>query len=113
MADMRSAFVSTAESLLDNDPLVAVVLAEISADLFAKAAARHPDGAVVMVEPYLAGTSARVVSAALSGRPSRQLHLGVPRTELRRYGTPEDHARLYGLDPAGIRRSVAEFLAGG
>ena len=70
-------------------------------------------GAVVMVEPYLAGTSARVVSAALSGRPSRQLHLGVPRTELRRYGTPEDHARLYGLDPAGIRRSVAEFLAGG
>jgi transketolase len=70
-------------------------------------------GSVVMVEPYLAGTSARVVSAALATRPHRQLHLGVPRTELRRYGTPDDHARLYGLDAAGIRRSVSDFLVAG
>ena len=34
---------TTASSLLEEDPLAAVVLAEISADLFAKAAARHPD----------------------------------------------------------------------
>ena len=66
---------------------------------------------VVLVEPYLAGTSAHVVSEALAGRAHRLLSLGVPRAELRRYGTPADHAALYGLDAAGIRRSVTEFLA--
>src|ERR1700746_1677750 len=43
MPDMRTVFAATASSLLDEDPLAAVVLAEISADLFAKAAARHPE----------------------------------------------------------------------
>src|SRR5579862_7722708 len=43
MTDMRTTFVSAASDLLEADPLSAVVLAEISADLFAKAAARHPD----------------------------------------------------------------------
>src|SRR5580700_4727961 len=43
MSDMRTVFAATASSLLDEDPLTAVVLAEISADLFAKAAARHPE----------------------------------------------------------------------
>jgi transketolase len=67
-------------------------------------------GTVVLVEPYLAGTSAAAVSQALAGRPHRLLSLGVPLGELRRYGTPADHARLHGLDAAGIRRSVAGFL---
>lgn len=66
--------------------------------------------AVVLVEPYLAGTSARVVAEALEERPHRLLSLGVRRTEVRRYGTPEDHARLHGLDPAGLRASVTGFL---
>jgi transketolase len=66
--------------------------------------------AIVLVEPYLAGTSAFAVSAALAARPHRLLSLGVPRTELRRYGTPAEHAALYGLDAAGIRRSVTRFL---
>ena len=65
---------------------------------------------VVLVEPYLAGTSASAVSESLVVVPHRLLSLGIPRVELRRYGTPEDHARLYGLDPAGIRRSVAGFI---
>jgi transketolase len=65
---------------------------------------------VVLVEPYLAGTSARLVSEALADRPHRLLSLGVPRIEPRWYGTPEDHSRRYGLDPAGIRRSVTSFL---
>jgi transketolase len=69
-------------------------------------------GTVVLVEPYLAGTSARVVSSALADRPHRLLSLGVQRTELRRYGTPADHARLYGLDAAGIRQSVTAYLDG-
>jgi hypothetical protein len=30
--------------------------------------------------------------------------------ELRRYGTPFDHAAWQGLDAAGIRRSVTRFL---
>jgi transketolase len=67
-------------------------------------------GAVVLVEPYLAGTSSFQASAALAGRAHRLLSLGVGRYELRRYGTPEYHAALYGLDAAGIRRSVTDFL---
>ncbi|MEV1146517.1 hypothetical protein AB0I76_23070, partial [Micromonospora sp. NPDC049799] len=66
--------------------------------------------AVILVEPYLAGTSARVVSAGLADRPHRLLALGVGREELRRYGTADDHTRWHGLDAAGLRRSVVTFL---
>lgn len=65
---------------------------------------------IVVVEPYLAGTSARQVSDALAGRPHRALHLGVGRAEIRRYGTWRDHARAHGLDPAGLRASIDAFL---
>jgi transketolase len=65
---------------------------------------------VVLVEPYLAGTSAYLASAALAGRAHRLLSLGVGRSELRRYGTPSYHAALHGLDATGIRRSVLDFL---
>jgi len=67
-------------------------------------------GAVVLVEPYLAGTSAFAVASALTSRPHRLLSLGVGREEVRRYGTPADHAARHGLDAAGIRRSVTRFL---
>src|SRR6185503_4932112 len=43
MSDMRTVFAETASALLDEDPLAAVVLAEISVDMFGKTAARHPD----------------------------------------------------------------------
>lgn len=66
--------------------------------------------AVVLAEPYLAGTSAALVASALRDRPHRLLALGVPRVELREYGTPAHHARRYGLDAAGIRRSLDAFL---
>jgi transketolase len=65
---------------------------------------------VVLVEPYLAGTSSRLVSDALRDVPHRLLALGVDRADLRRYGTPADHARWHHLDPAGIRASVEAFL---
>jgi transketolase len=66
---------------------------------------------VVLVEPWLAGTSARVVSDALHDIPHRLLSLGTRRMELRHYGTPAEHQRAHGLDAAGIRRSLESFLA--
>lgn len=65
---------------------------------------------VVVVEPYLAGTSSRLVAEALSDVPHRSLHLGVGRGDLRRYGSPKDHARWHGLDPAGLRASISAFV---
>ncbi len=67
---------------------------------------------VVLVEPYLAGTSTRLIDEALSDRPHRTLALGVSRTEQRRYGTPEQHDVLHGLDAAGLRHSLSKFLTG-
>ena len=70
-----------------------------------------PTPALAVVEPYLAGTSAAGVAAALADRPARVLHVGVPRdAELRRYGTPRDHAAAHGLDAAGVRRQVEGLL---
>jgi transketolase len=66
---------------------------------------------VVLVEPYLAGTSAAEVAAALVDRPHRLLALGVANAELRRYGTGREHRAAHGLDAIGIRRSVLECLA--
>lgn len=40
---MRDTFVSTVTELLDEDPRIAVVLAEITADRLTEAAARHPE----------------------------------------------------------------------
>ncbi len=69
--------------------------------------------AVVLVEPYLAGTSSPEVSNALEDIPHRLLALGVDRKELRHYGSSSDHDQAHGLDASGIRRSVTEFLARG
>ncbi len=66
---------------------------------------------VVVVEPYLAGTSSAEVSAALRDCPHRMLALGVARQEHRHYGSRWEHDRAHGLDAAGIRRSVTDFLA--
>ena len=66
---------------------------------------------VVLVEPYLAGTSASEIAVALRDRPHRLLALGVPNAEFRRYGTGAEHRAAHGLDAAGIARSLEEFLA--
>jgi transketolase len=64
---------------------------------------------VVLIEPYLEGTSAAEVTAALSDRPIRLRSIGVPNVELRRFGTRQDHDRAYALDAAGLRgRLVAQ-----
>lgn len=64
---------------------------------------------IVLVEPYLAGTSAHVVEDALRRVPHRILSLGVGRADLHRYGDPADHATWHGLDAAGLHRSIAAF----
>jgi transketolase len=66
---------------------------------------------VILVEPMLAGTSAVAVTDALRDRPIRLLSLGVGKVELRRYGSPREHAAAHGLDPAGLRASIDAFLA--
>ena len=66
---------------------------------------------VVLVEPYLAGTSALEIGAALVDRPHRLLALGVANEEVRRYGTGPEHRALHGLDAAGIRASISAFTA--
>lgn len=66
---------------------------------------------VAIVEPYLAGTSAHVLTAALNDRPHRLLSLGVGRADLHRFGTPDDHDTWHNLDAAGIRASVSKFLS--
>jgi transketolase len=65
---------------------------------------------VVLVEPYLAGTSAAEVAAALVDRPHRLLALGVPNAEFRHYGTGEEHRRAHGLDAAGLGTSIERFI---
>jgi transketolase len=74
----------------------------------AAAASRTTD--VVVVEPYLAGTSSHQAGDALADLPHRLLSLGVSRMELRRYGTPADHAAAHGLDPASLRQRITAFL---
>jgi transketolase len=64
---------------------------------------------VVLVEPYLAGTSSAEVSRALQDRPHRLLALGVPNAEFRHYGEGAEHRSAHGLDAAGIRASIAAF----
>ncbi|WP_156757362.1 transketolase family protein [Actinokineospora pegani] len=66
---------------------------------------------VVMVEPYLRGSSSAEVATALVDVPHRQLGLGVLRdTEVHAYGLPTEHDAVHGLDPGGIRRALIGFL---
>jgi transketolase len=71
--------------------------------------AATPD--VVLVEPYLAGTSTAATSDALADVPHRVLGLGVGRRELRRYGQIEEHIAAHGLDAATLRGRITGFLA--
>ena len=65
---------------------------------------------VVLVEPYLAGTSTSVVAAALADRPHRILALGVACREIRKYGVAAEHDTAHGLDIAGLRSSIDAFM---
>ena len=68
-----------------------------------------PDAPLAVVEPVLEGTSmAEVVERVGSGR--ELLSIGVQRRELRRYGTPQQHAAAHGLDAAGLYARLRAWL---
>lgn len=68
------------------------------------------DPTVILVEPYLAGTSALPVALALTGVAHRFVGLGVGRDDLHRFGTVEQHDAAHGLDIAGLRGAIAGAL---
>ncbi|NYJ36226.1 transketolase [Nocardiopsis aegyptia] len=95
--DVTVAYASTVRPF-DRDGLSRLVGAAGSAD-------------VLVVEPYLRGTSAHEVAEALADRRHRQLGLGVGRDEeLRSYGTPADHDRAHGLDTEGLAKAARDFF---
>jgi transketolase len=64
---------------------------------------------VLLVEPYLVGTSAYLVTEALADVPHRLRSVGVQRRDLRHYGTVAEHDAAHGLDAAGIGRAIDSF----
>jgi transketolase len=79
------------------------------AGLRAAVADARPD--VMVVEPYLRGTSAHEVAEALADVPHRLRSHGVRRDEeVRAYGKTADHDRLHGLDAASLAESVTDFI---
>ncbi|WP_405905538.1 transketolase [Streptomyces sp. NBC_00828] len=68
---------------------------------------------VVLVEPYLAGTSTAFAGNALADVPHRVLGLGVGRRELRRYGQVDEHLTAHGLDAGSLRERISGFLGAG
>jgi len=68
----------------------------------------RPD--LVLVEPYLAGTSAPFATEALASFPHRVLALGTRREELRHYGSWQEHIAGHGLDAAALRDRIDAFL---
>jgi transketolase len=77
-----------------------------------RAAVAAASANVVLVEPYLAGTSAHEVTGALAGIPLRLRSLGVRRdTEVRAYGTAAEHDAVHGLDAAGIGAAVRQAIS--
>ncbi|TWP50307.1 transketolase [Lentzea tibetensis] len=66
---------------------------------------------VMLVEPYLEGTSAHVVTEALEEVPHRLRSVGVKRhLELHAYGTAADHDAAHDLDVVGIAAAVRAFF---
>jgi transketolase len=95
---------------LDLTVLYAVTVRPFDAGTLRQAVRAPGSTGVVLVEPYLAGTSNREVDQALLDLPHRVLGLGVGRTELRRYGLPAEHAAAHGLDAASLRERISTFL---
>ena len=66
---------------------------------------------VVLVEPYLEGTSSAEVASALIDTPHRLLAIGVKTIEHRGYGTLADHDVAHGLDAGSLRARIGAFVS--
>lgn len=104
--------VLTATEGLDVTVLYATTVRPFDADAL-RAATRDAGTDVVLVEPYLAGTSTAAANDALADVPHRVLGLGVGRAELRRYGTVAEHLTAHGLDARTLRERIGGFAEGG
>ena len=65
---------------------------------------------VMIVEPYLAGTSVLQVNRALADARHRVSGVGVEAGERRKYGAVAQHDRANGLDIEGLSRSMDDFF---
>jgi transketolase len=97
---------------LDMTVLYATTVRPFDAGALRRASGAADAADVVIVEPYLAGTSTVAANDALADLPHRVLGLGVGRRELRRYGQIEEHVAAHGLDPASLRERISGFLGG-
>ncbi|WP_328676177.1 transketolase family protein [Streptomyces sp. NBC_00343] len=97
---------------LDVTVLYATTVRPFDADAL-RAATRNAGTDVVLVEPYLAGTSTAAANDALADVPHRVLGLGVGRAELRRYGTVAEHVTAHGLDARTLRERIGGFAGSG
>ncbi|GAA2902781.1 transketolase [Streptomyces mexicanus] len=94
---------------LDATVLYATTVRPFDADALRRAT-RTAGTDVVLVEPYLAGTSTAAAGEALVDVPHRVLGLGVGRAELRRYGRVEQHTAAHGLDARSLRERISGFF---
>jgi transketolase len=90
--------------------LYASTVRPFDAETVREATARTAAPDLVVVEPYLTGTSAAHANEALLDFPHRVLSLGTRREELRHYGTWQEHVAVHGLDAAGLRGRIDAFL---
>lgn len=97
---------------LDVNVLYATTVRPFDGAGLRRAMGAGPGADVVIVEPYLAGTSTAAANEALMELPHRVLGLGVGRAELRRYGQMEEHLAAHGLDARGLRERITGFLRG-
>ncbi|MFD3650508.1 transketolase family protein [Streptomyces cyaneofuscatus] len=97
---------------LDLNVLYATTVRPFDGAGLRRAVGAGPGADVVIVEPYLAGTSTAAANEALMELPHRVLGLGVGRAELRRYGQMEEHLAAHGLDTRGLRERITGFLRG-
>lgn len=67
-----------------------------------------PDSPLAVLEPVTEGTSLPAVYERLGPRPVHPI--GIPRRELRRFGTPREHGRAHGLDARSLRGRFIELF---
>lgn len=95
---------------LDATVLYAATIRPFDAETLRSAFPGRQAARVVLVEPYLAGTSTAAANDALADLPHRILGLGVSREELRHYGEAWQHEAAHGLDARSLRERITAFV---